>query len=356
MAKKVTLIDIANETGLSISTVHRALQRSPTVNKETGEKVIQIAQAMGYWSGRMGVAPNPAKFAVLCPDNEFFAEALRGIEYAKRRYRYAGCQVELILSEHYRVGEQSDQLRELLNRADFDFDGIAIAPANALLLNALLQRAHDLGAHVVTFNNDAPESCRECFVGENPVLAGETAALLYNRVLQPGQQIAVMTSHLLATGLRSRTEAFIAKIRELNKVEVLGVFEYMDEPEAAEEVAVQILKNLSPNAIFTNSMWGSVGAASALEQMQTDNGEKVLLVGFDVCERVCAYLENDTMFATLSQEPFTQGYQAIKLLMKLCTGQTDGLRDIYHTYTEVLLKTNLRGIRPEMVRGEMSFT
>lgn len=48
MKSRVTSFDIAYEAGVSQSTVSRALRNSPSVNKETREKIHAIAQAMNY--------------------------------------------------------------------------------------------------------------------------------------------------------------------------------------------------------------------------------------------------------------------------------------------------------------------
>lgn len=68
--------------------------------------------------------------------------------------------------------------------------GIGIAPAHPILLNPLLNSIKDSGAEIITFNNDAPDSGRSCFIGQNPYIAGKTAAEIFVSILPEGSNIA----------------------------------------------------------------------------------------------------------------------------------------------------------------------
>ena len=54
--KHVTIVDIANELNISVSTVSRALRGDDyNVNKETKQKVIETAREMGYKRNELAV-------------------------------------------------------------------------------------------------------------------------------------------------------------------------------------------------------------------------------------------------------------------------------------------------------------
>ena len=48
MEKKPTLKDIASICGCSVTTVSRALQKSPTISEATQKKIADIAKELGY--------------------------------------------------------------------------------------------------------------------------------------------------------------------------------------------------------------------------------------------------------------------------------------------------------------------
>lgn len=341
MTKKVTLQDIAKELNLSISTIHRSINRMGNVKSDVSDMVLDKAVEMGYVFPR-SFANGSKKFTIafLCPQNEFFADVIRGVRYASQRYASFGLCVEERISDQNSVAVQAEQLRQLLAGDIQSYAGLVITPSHSVLLNPLLQRIADHGVKIITINNDAPDSGRISFVGENPDIAAQTAALLYQRFLKQDATVATMSSHLATLGLQKRTKVFIDEMERAGKQKMLGTIEYMDQVDTAYEVATQVLENLQPDAIFTNSMHGAIGCAKAIEEL--DEKRKVLLVGFDLCPQVIEYLKKDIMFATISQEPFSQGYQAVKLLVQLQLNPQMHLDDTYHTQTDIIFKTNLR--------------
>ncbi|HUP12530.1 MAG TPA: LacI family DNA-binding transcriptional regulator, partial [Niastella sp.] len=48
--KEITIYDIAKKVKLSASTVSRALQDHPAINKKTKKKIFDVAEQMGYRS------------------------------------------------------------------------------------------------------------------------------------------------------------------------------------------------------------------------------------------------------------------------------------------------------------------
>ena len=49
MKKNLTLKDLAQKLGLSISTVSRALQNNPHINKDTRKRVENLAKELSYY-------------------------------------------------------------------------------------------------------------------------------------------------------------------------------------------------------------------------------------------------------------------------------------------------------------------
>lgn len=353
MSKSITLSDIANELGVSISTVHRAINSSHKIQSQSVERIVDYATKMGYY-GQIADSDeaHPIHICVMCPDNLFFERVQDGVRYAQRRYQSDGLTVEILLSKQHDVSQQTAQLRELISKPDETLRGLAIMPTNALLLSPLINELVAKGVPVVTMNNDAPQSLRSHFVGEDAFAAAETAVQLYQQALPRGSTIAAMTCHLHAFGLRARSEHFCKVVAQQNWLDLIGEFEYFDSERDAYLIAKQIIENYCPNALFANSMMGTVGCAQAIDE--ADASLKIMLVGFDYCNRIDDYLQRDVLFATLSQGPFAQGYQAVKLLLlKALQQEETPAATFYHTQTDVLFKTNLR--MKQVVRGEMIF-
>lgn len=78
---RVTLKNLAQQLGLSISTISKALNNSPEISEETKKKVLDKADELGYRSNA-GIEYGHKTIAVLLPDikNDFFAQVLTGLE------------------------------------------------------------------------------------------------------------------------------------------------------------------------------------------------------------------------------------------------------------------------------------
>lgn len=71
MKKKLTIIDVAKEAGVSIATISRVLNDSPYVAKGTKKRIMSIMDEMGYVPNEFARGINMARsksVVVLCPD------------------------------------------------------------------------------------------------------------------------------------------------------------------------------------------------------------------------------------------------------------------------------------------------
>ena len=70
MNKKITIRDVAQAAGVSISTVHQALNDKPGVSDATREHIRMIADNLGYRPNKMasGLKRRTQHIAVLLPD------------------------------------------------------------------------------------------------------------------------------------------------------------------------------------------------------------------------------------------------------------------------------------------------
>lgn len=122
----VTIKDIAEEAGVSINTVSRALNNKPDVNQETKKKVLEIARRLGYIRNSDAVSFRKGAtrtIGVVFEDssNPFYAEVFKGIEVSARKYGY---QVILMNTERDYINEIQAVDTLLQKRVD----GIIISP------------------------------------------------------------------------------------------------------------------------------------------------------------------------------------------------------------------------------------
>ncbi|OCP20931.1 MULTISPECIES: LacI family DNA-binding transcriptional regulator [unclassified Ensifer] len=157
LKKRITLKDIARETGVHVSTVSRALDpvERRSITPEVIEKVQGAAERLGYRPNRIaaGLRTNRTMtVGVMIPDitNVIFPPILRGIESVLEPLGYASIIVNTD-SEKERESRLVDVLR------DRGVDGIIHAAA--LRSDPSIARAAEDGMPVVTLNRRVERAC-----------------------------------------------------------------------------------------------------------------------------------------------------------------------------------------------------
>nr|MBC7245349.1 LacI family DNA-binding transcriptional regulator [Chloroflexota bacterium] len=86
MSQRVTMTDVARQAGVSVMTVSRAINRKPDVSPATRQRVLEIAERLGYRPDSIarGLATkHTGTIGLVVPDvaNPFFSEVARGAEH-----------------------------------------------------------------------------------------------------------------------------------------------------------------------------------------------------------------------------------------------------------------------------------
>ncbi|MEE2801014.1 MAG: LacI family DNA-binding transcriptional regulator, partial [Bacteroidota bacterium] len=89
----ITLKDLANTLGVSVSTVSKALKDSPEISQDTIKRVKEIAKELNYRPNTLALSLKNRQtktLGVIIPDilNPFFANTLYGIEQQANKLGY----------------------------------------------------------------------------------------------------------------------------------------------------------------------------------------------------------------------------------------------------------------------------
>jgi LacI family transcriptional regulator len=341
---KIRMKDVAESLGVSASTVSRVLDGNNKISDKTREAVLDKLQELGYTPPVLARrirrnGSGPMRIAVLCPDDLFFTDVVTGMKAARATVKADDIDADFFLFDMHDVVEQSKQLREIV--ADDRYYGIAIAPAHAILLNPLINELADKGRMVVTISTDAPQSKRAHYVGHDSVIEGGIAAQLCGSLLRPGEDIALVTSITMSSTPRERTEGFVQFLQDnYPDIQTLGPFEYNFTIESARDIAEQvIIMNPSVRAIFTNGMLGTVGCARAVAD--TGKTGTISVIGFDSNDEIRQHVQSGTIFASILQEPFRQGRQAMRALLNWLMYGIMPDHSHFHTNYNLLMKSTL---------------
>lgn len=146
---RITSLQLAKICGVSIGTVHRALNDRPGINPATKEKILRVSRELGYRphlvarSLKMGKT-STVGIVVYDLDNRFFAQLVNAIESTARDSGYF---VYLTLS-HHDLEQERGCLEHL---ASMNVDGVLIVPTNKG--NEFIRFVKSLPVPVVTMGN-----------------------------------------------------------------------------------------------------------------------------------------------------------------------------------------------------------
>lgn len=225
--------------------------------------------------------------------------------------------------------EQSEGLAEqtkLIIGVDKEsVDGIAISPVSAKaqthLINKIVQKLP-----VVTFDADAPLSNRHLYVGASNYAAGQLCHKLIAEALPEGGQVIALAATLSKNNISERKlglEEAIADRGEIdseNGIELLDVLVDDGSLEVCGENIRQAMQS-NPNIAGIVALNGYQGEV-ILEVLEDQKklGE-IKVVAFDEANKVLNGIADGHIHATVAQDPYMYGFQAVRMLTELNHGR-----------------------------------
>ena len=269
--------------------------------------------------------------------------------------------VDLVL-EMPEAAESVEQQTNILSDVDVKaVDGVAVSPLDADGQTSLIdQLAEDVV--VITVDSDAPKSKRISYVGTSNVQAGRRSARLVRDAIPDGGEVAVAMSNETKDNMIERRAGFEETIAEPaigpDGQPVEATYEVVDflvdggKEERCRELVTKLLADHPDLACLVgmNSRHG----AFFLDVLE-DEGKlgEIALVVFDEQEETLDGVEAGHIYATVVQDPYLYGYEAVRTLATLCRGNETQrpLAGSYSTFsiaTSSVTKDNLAEFRREL--------
>jgi ribose transport system substrate-binding protein len=201
-------------------------------------------------------------------------------------------------------------------------DGIAISPIDpanqTLFLNEVAKQAL-----LITHDSDAPKTDRACYVGTDNVAAGRQAAGLIKKALPQGGKIMVFVGTLDAQNARERFAGVKESLKDSN-VQIIDVrTDDADRVRAKANVLDTIVKY--PDIACLVGLWSYNGPAILNAVKESGKAGQIKIVCFDEEDETLAGVRDGAIFATVVQQPYEFGYQAIHLMDKVLNGEKSAI-------------------------------
>ena len=249
--------------------------------------------------------------------SDFWTIARKGTEKAAGELPNAD--IEFRINSDNTAAEQQRVVDDLLAKG---IDGIAISPVDPVNQLQMLNRAAQQ-ALVITQDSDAPSSNRVCYIGTDNVAAGRQAGGLVKEALPQGGKIMVFVGTLDAANAQQRYQGLKESLQGSN-IQILDVRTDGADRVRAKSNAADTLVN-QPDIAGMVGLWSYNGPAIVGAIRDAGKTGKVKIVAFDEEDETLNGIKDESIYATVVQQPFEFGYQSMKLIARILDGDRSGI-------------------------------
>lgn len=311
-----TIKEIAQKAKVSRGTVDRALNSRPGVNKEVADRIREIAHDMGYKPNKVAkalAAHGKRGFIGVVVNNvgnPFFDEVLNGINAAKEEISDFGIDVGIRTLEGYDPVKQLSLIRELYYGR---IDALAITPVSSPLIRDCLNDLIASGVKVVCFNLDIADVDYLAYIGcdyfQSGKVAGEMIGITSGGkgtlgIIGGSQAVYPHTQRILGCESVLKERYPDIRIAKVVRIEDNDDFSFT-------QTRKMLIENDQIDLLFFSAA-GTTGGLKAVAEFSENRKLKVYT--FDIIPQVLEAIRDGRVISTIDQQPFLQGYQAIRIL------------------------------------------
>ena len=316
----ITAKEIAALAGVSRGTVDRALKNRPRISRETKERILKIAEQYNYKPNLIGKAlvssGQKVGVAVILTSvgNPFFDDVKNGIFAAVKAYEDYGIEINLTELKGY----NPEELISALENIQDGIENLIITPVDDEKLKGKLQELVEKGINVVLLSSDIDVKGKLSFVGCDCLRSGKIAGRMVGLLSEGHARLCIVTGSTLHPGHRWRVEGVSSVVREYSDIKIVAVIENNDDNETA-YLAMKAALNRNGDIDFVCITAGGVqGTLKAIEE----DGRKIKVCSFDDIPATKEAMKNGKILATICQQPYEQGYNAVKSIFDKVIAKT----------------------------------
>lgn len=196
-------------------------------------------------------------------------------------------------------------------------DGFAISPVDPKNMTGDIDKWSDK-ATVITQDSDAPDSKRTMYVGTDNVAAGRMAGEEVKKALPNGGKIGIFVGKLDAQNAKERFEGLQDALKGSNITILAPMTDDTDRVRAKANVSDTLVK--TPDVACLVGLWSYNGPAILNAVKDAKKVGQVKIVCFDEEAETLQGIKDGGIAATIVQQPFEFGYQAMKDLAAIKKG------------------------------------
>ncbi|MGM0420498.1 MAG: LacI family DNA-binding transcriptional regulator [Bacillota bacterium] len=307
--ENLTIKDIAEECGVSISTVSRVLNDKPDVKEATRLKVREVIEKENYRPNTMArslVLNQTFSIGLIIPDinNPFFPEVARGIEDYVQKHSYS----VIFSSTDNNSAREQDAIDLMLEKR---VDGLIISLS--LQNREAILNLEEQGFPVVQLDRNIPESSYPTVMVDNRRSAYQAVTYLQK---QGYRNIAHITGDIDTLSAQQRAAGYKQAVKEAGKK---VNEEYIVNGDYSRDSGYRAMKALlrkpiNIEAVFAANDMMALGAYQACREQNINIPDDLAMIGHD---NISIANLVDPPLATMAQPKYTLGRKAAQLLLQI---------------------------------------
>ncbi|MDQ0856582.1 LacI family DNA-binding transcriptional regulator [Bacillus sp. V2I10] len=295
---KLTIYDVAEKAGVSISTVSKVLNNTGSLAAKTRKKVKETMQELNYQpSVAASVKKRIQMIGLLIPNiaNPFMAEVARSIENHLKRHGYS----LMVYSTDNDLKNEVEYISILKQKYT---DGIIVA--TGLKKEKVIKDLIKTDLPIALLSRDVPSLAIDTVLVDD-YLGGYEAT---NYLISLGhKKIAMITEDTTFSNLRARVQGYKKALEGagLNYDESLVLTNNTSLDEGKKSTLTLLKKSSPPTAVFASTEFLAIGALQGAHELNVKVPDELSIVGFD-----------DTVLSAICEPPLTTIAQPIEEMGK----------------------------------------
>ena len=341
----ITIKEIAEIARVSRGTVDRVVNKRGGVTPAVERRINALLEQYEYKANRVARALVKRKklytigMISSTVENIFFKDIVEGMRCAAAEVKDQG--VSLLYREVAKFSS-ADQIRCIDEMLEHGVDGLAINPINDEQVRRKLVEIVQQGIPVITFNSDIEGVERLAYIGCDYRTSGRIAAGLIGFATQGQGNVAIITGSLKSLGHCMRIEGFREESQRYPKISIAGVVEMFDDEVTSYAAVRDLLAKERAIDAFFFSAGGKEGGIRAIREAMLLRPPHIVTVDLDAFTEEC--LMNETVAATVCQQPFVQGYEPVRQLVDYLMHGELPARPIQYTRAEIIIRQSLSNL------------
>ena len=319
---RTSLKDLAEQLGVSIATVSRALNGKPEIGQEMQERVRALAKQMNYRPNPFAQSlrkESPKVIGVVVPNlvTHYFSAVLDGIENEATKSGYS----VISANSHESFIDESRAIDNFIN---LHVEGIIASLAQDTTDYAHFEELHRMGIPLVFFGR----TCMTDMFSSVTANGDEAAQQATQHLIDTGsRRIAFVGGPNHLDAVRRRKHGYLEALRE-NHIPIdrtLVACEKVDYDWALNTALKMLERENRPDAILAFNDTITFAAFNAVKQLGLSIPDDVAIIGFTDDVHACYMTPR---MSAIEDQAMLMGQRACQLLLRRIKGDTKIYREV----------------------------